>query len=218
MDIDWFPLWASLRVGAAATAISLLVGTAIGWALSRGRIPGAAAIEAVVLLPLVLPPTVLGFFLLSAIGARSAFGRAWETLTGAPLVFTLKAAVLAACVSAVPLVARIVRSALDREDPEIEEAARIDGAGRWAIAFHIVLPRLRSTLLAAAGLAFAKSVGDFGATLMVAGNIPGRTQTASIAIYDLANAGREADALAYAAVLCAAALLVLAGLGGRRVA
>jgi molybdate transport system permease protein len=218
MEIDWFPLWASLRVGAAATAISLLAGTPIGWALSRGRIPGTVAIEAVVLLPLVLPPTVLGLFLLTVIGTRSAFGRAWEAVTGGPLVFTLNAAVLAACVSAVPLVARIVRSALDREDPEIEEAARIDGAGRWAIAFHIVLPRLRGTLLAAAGLAFAKSVGDFGATLMVAGSIPGRTQTASMAIYDLANAGREGEALAYAAVLCAAALVVLVVLGGRRVA
>lgn len=216
MGDPWFPVWASLRVATAATALSLLFGGLLGWALWRYRFRGRSAAEALLLLPLFLPPTVLGYYLLLLIGARSPFGRAWEAVFGTPLVFTLKAAVLAACVSTVPLVARVVRGALAQTDREIEEAARLDGAGGWALLRHIVLPQLRAPLLAAGALSFARSVGDFGATLMVAGNIPGRTQTASIAIYDLLNAGKDSDALLLVVLVSLLCLVVLLLTGGKR--
>ena len=206
---DFAPIFLTLRVALLATAVALVVGTALGFVLQWSRLPLRRFFLAATMLPLVLPPTVLGFYLLALLGRRSFIGRAWEGLTGEPLVFTVSAAVIAASVSAIPIVARQIASAVTTIDPDSVEAAQLDGAGRWRIFTSIYLPLLRPSLLAAGSIAFARSVGDFGATLMVAGNIPGRTQTASIAIYDLVNAGREQDALVLVVLISVMTLAVL---------
>lgn len=193
--MDWHPLLLSAKVASAATLVSLTTGTLAGYLLARSRWRGYRIIDSLILIPLVLPPTVLGYYLLVLIGRKGIIGGFWESLTGAPLAFTAKAAVLAACVSTFPLVARISKAAFASLRREPAEAARMDGAGFWTIFWGIELPQVAPSIYAAAALAFARAVGDFGTTLMVAGNIPGETRTASIAIYDLMNAGRETDAL-----------------------
>ncbi len=217
-DMDWRPVLLSLEVGAWTTAISIVVGGLLGWILSHGRVPGRRAVESMVLLPLVLPPTVLGYFLLVVIGRRSPFGQAWEAVLGEPLVFTKTAAILAACASAVPIVARQLSAAFSLTPPDVIEAARLDGATGISLLVRVILPQVREPLMAAAAIAFSRAVGDFGATLMVAGSIPGETQTAAIAIYDLVNAGREGEALAMVAIvsLIALVVLVVTGSGGKR--
>lgn len=185
----WSPVILTLRVSAAATVLSLFAGGFAGYFLAIARFPGRAFLLSATLLPLFLPPTVLGYFLLVAVGSQSTLGRAWEAVTGAPLAFTEGAAVMAACVSAAPIVARQLVYAFASLEGDVLEAARIDGANWRRILLEIRLPLAQPALLSAAAIAFARSSGDFGATLMVAGNMPGRTQTASIAIYDAIAAG-----------------------------
>lgn len=208
-ELDWRPVWVSLQVGTAATLLALVLGTLIGYALARARFPGARLVEALVLLPLVLPPTVLGYYLLVLIGQQSPIGAAWRALTGGPLVFTINAAIIAATVATVPIVARQMSAAFAAIDPEIIEAARLDGASSWRILLHIQVPLLEGPLAAGAAIAFARAIGDFGTTLMVAGSLPGRTQTASIAIYDLINAGRDSHALLLAILVSIVSLAVI---------
>ncbi|MEQ8818794.1 MAG: molybdate ABC transporter permease subunit [Sumerlaeia bacterium] len=210
--MDWRPLFVSLQVGLVSTAIALLLGAALGaWLAHRStRWTGA-----LVLLPLVLPPTVLGYYLLVLIGRRGPVGQLYEALTGQPLVFTLKAAVIAACAATIPIVARQLAAAFAEIPHEVKEAARIDGAGGLSMFLWIQLPLIRGPIAAAAAIAFARAVGDFGTTLMVAGNIPGRTQTASIAIYDLINAGKDDQAVVLVVAISVVALAVLALAGGR---
>ncbi len=208
-EIDWGPVWISLRVGFSATAISLVVGTIAGWLMASREFPGRRWAMALVMLPLVLPPTVLGYYLLVLIGSDGVLGEIWQAVFGAPLVFTIKAAILAACVSTIPIVARQLAAAFAETDQEVTEAALIDGAGTPALFLHIHLPQIRQPLIAAGTIAFARAIGDFGATLMVAGNIPGRTQTASIAIWDLMNSGNETQALILVILISLVSLLVL---------
>lgn len=215
-EIDWQPVWLSLRIGGAATLIALGAGAPLGWWLTHTRVVGRRFLNAVVLLPLVLPPTVLGYYLLVLIGQRGPVGAVWQAVFGAPLVFTAKAAVLAACVSTIPIVTRQLAAAFTAIDPDVTEAARLDGATGLSLFIHVHLPQIREPLLAAAAIAFARAVGDFGATLMVAGNIPGRTQTASIAIYDMMNAGRDTEALVLVVIVSLVALAVLALTSGRQ--
>jgi molybdate transport system permease protein len=203
------PIFLTLRVALSATGISLVVGTLLGFVLQWHRLPARRFIMAATMLPLVLPPTVLGFYLLVLLGRRSFIGQAWEAVTGGPLVFTLTAAVIAATVSTTPIVARQVAAAIAGIDRDTVEAAQIDGAGRLRVLTDIYLPLLRPALLAAGSISFARAVGDFGATLMVAGNIPGKTQTASIAIYELMNAGRDGEALVLVVIVSFVSLAVL---------
>lgn len=207
--IDWRPVWVSLQVGGAATLLAVVVGTLVGYGLARARFPGARFVEALVLLPLVLPPTVLGYYLLVVIGQQGPIGRAWMAATGGPLVFTINAAIIAATVATVPIVARTMTAAFAAIDHEVIDAARLDGASAWRILLHIQVPLLEGPLAAAAAVAFARAIGDFGTTLMVAGSLPGRTQTASIAIYDLINAGRDHDALLLAILISVVSLVVI---------
>lgn len=209
MGLDWRPLWISLKVAGAATAISLTAGTLLGAWLAHGNFPGRRWLSAFVLLPLALPPTVLGWYLLVLLGRRSPVGRFYEWLFEEPIVFTLKAAVVAACASTVPIVARQLAAAFALADRDLLEAARLDGASGVRLLWRVQLPLIRPALMAAAAIAFARAMGDFGATLMVAGNIPGRTQTAAIAIYDLVNSGRETEAAVLVVFLSAVALGVL---------
>lgn len=214
--IDWQPVWLSLQVGGAATLIAVAAGAPLGWWLTHTRVIGRRFLNAFVLLPLVLPPTVLGYYLLVLIGQRGPIGVVWQAVFGAPLVFTSKAAVLAACASTIPIVTRQLAAAFTAIDPDVTEAARLDGATGLSLFFQVHLPQIREPLIAAATIAFARAVGDFGATLMVAGNIPGRTQTASIAIYDLMNAGRDAQALVLVVIVSLVSLIVLVLTSGRQ--
>ncbi|HYO91592.1 MAG TPA: molybdate ABC transporter permease subunit, partial [Pyrinomonadaceae bacterium] len=190
-NIDWFPLMLSLRVALMATALALITGVCLGWLLARRRFPGREALDALVTLPLVLPPTVLGYYLLVLLGANSPVGQAIKAVTGSQLVFTWRGAVVAAMLGALPLVVKTSRAAISTVSEQLEDAARTFGKSEWQIFWRVTLPLSSRGIIAAAMLAFARSLGDFGATLMVAGNIPGRTQTAAIAIYDATQAGRD---------------------------
>ena len=189
MPIDWFPLWLSLRVAALATAFSLAAGLWLAYVLANRRFRGRELVDALATLPLVLPPTVLGYYLLVALGRQSPVGRAYEALVGQPLVFTWQAAVVASTIHALPLLVKTARAALESVDRSYEKAARNLGASEWRVFWRVTLPLARRPVFAASVLAFARSLGDFGATLMVAGNIPGRTQTAAVAIYDAVESG-----------------------------
>jgi len=207
--IDLSPLWLSLRVATLSTLCVVLAGVALGWLLARRRFFGREALDAAVTLPLVLPPTVLGYYLLVLLGRGGPVGRAYEALTGSQLVFTWRGAVIAAAAGALPLMVKTARAAVAGVDTQYEDAARTLGKSEWQVFKRVTLPLASRGLLAGAMLAFARALGDFGATLMVAGNIPGRTQTAAIAIYDATQAGRDSDAVALVLVLSAAAFALL---------
>ena len=212
------PLALSFVVATLAMLLSLLGGVCAAslnfylghFGQRRGlRTRLAELADALLSLPLVLPPTVLGYYLLTLLGRHSPLGRAFERLTGQPLTFTPTAAVLAAMVSALPAIARSTRAALREVDPLYFRAAASLGATPWRAVLTVGLPLSRRQIAAAAMLAFARALGDFGVTLMVAGNIPGYTQTAALAVYDAVQAGREADALSLIVPLSGIALVVL---------
>src|SRR5712692_636353 len=209
MQIDWFPLWLSLRVAFLSTAAAVAGGLWIAYILANREFRGKEILNAAVALPLVLPPTVLGYYLLVVIGRASPIGKAWEKVFGSPLVFTWKAAVVAALLHALPLLVKSTRAALESVDRNYERAARNLGASEWKLFWRVTLPLARRSILAATALAFARSLGDFGVTLMVAGNIPGRTQTVAVAIYDAVESGNGAVARVLVLVISAVALLIL---------
>jgi molybdate transport system permease protein len=209
MPIDWFPLWLSLRVAFVSTAIAFAAGLWIAYLLANREFRGKEALDAAVTLPLVLPPTVLGYYLLVVVGRASPLGKLWETAFGSPLVFTWKAAVVAALLHSLPLLVKSARAALESVDRSYERAARNLGASEWRLFWRVTLPLARRSISAAVALAFARSLGDFGVTLMVAGNIPGRTQTVAVAIYDAVESGNGAVARTLVLVVSAVALLIL---------
>jgi molybdate transport system permease protein len=207
--VDWFPLLLSLRVAALATLITTVVGVAGGYALARTSFPGHDLLEAVASLPIVLPPTVLGYYLLVSVGRNSPIGRAYESVFDRPLVFTWQAAVLAAAIASLPYCLRTATAAIAAIDPGYEEAARVAGIHGTRLAFTVILPLARRGILAGISIAFARALGDFGTTVMIAGNIPGRTQTMPIAVYDRVQAFDYATAGVLAGVLAAVAVAVL---------
>jgi molybdate transport system permease protein len=209
MTIDWFPLWLSLRVATVATALAITVGVSIAYILANREFRLKDALDAAVTLPLVLPPTVLGYYLLVLIGRESPIGQLWEKMFGSPLVFTWKAAVAAAFLHSFPLLVKSSRAALENVDLSYERAARTLGASEWRLFWRVTLPLARRPIYAASALAFAQALGDFGATLMVAGNIPGRTQTMSLAIYDAVEAGNGSLARTLVLVISVIALMIL---------
>jgi len=209
MQIDWFPLWLSLRVAALSTLISLLLGLWVAWVLTNRRFRGQEVLDASITLPLVLPPTVLGYYLLVLLGRQSPLGQVYEWAFGQPLVFTWQAAVVAAIFHSAPLLVLSTRAAFEGVDLRYEQAARTLGASEWRVFFRITLPLARRGILAAAALAFARSLGDFGVTIMIAGNIPGRTQTVAVAIYDAVEGGNGVLARTLVLVISAVALVIL---------
>lgn len=206
---DWFPLWLSLRVASLATLIAATAGIGLAYLLAKGRFRGRGLLEAFVTIPIVLPPTVLGYYLLTTLGVNSPIGQAWEGIFGQPLVFTPTAAVIAASISALPFVVRAGRAAIEEVDPRLEAAVRVAGHREWRVATLVTLPTARRGLLAGVALGFARALGDFGATLMIAGNIPGRTQTLPIAVYDAVQAGNDTTARNGALLLAGIAVVVL---------
>lgn len=209
MDIDWFPLWLSLRVAAVSTLLAFAGGMAIAYLLANYAFRGRDILDAVVTLPLVLPPTVLGYYLLVLLGREAWIGRLYEGITGSSLVFTWHGAVVAALIHSAPLLVKTARAALESVDHTYERAARSLGASEWRLFWRITLPLAWRSILAGAALCFARSLGDFGATLMVAGNIPGRTQTVAIAIYDAVESGNGHVARVLVLVVSVLALTVL---------
>jgi len=209
MQIDWFPLWLSLRVAFLATAIAVAAGVWLAYILANREFRGKEILDAAISLPLVLPPTVLGAYLLVVIGRASPFGRIWEDVFGEPLVFTWKAAVVAALLHSLPLLVKSSRAAFESVDRSYERAARTLGASEWRLFWRVTLPLAQRSILAATALAFARALGDFGVTLMVAGNIPGQTQTVALAIYDAVEGGNTAVARVLVLVVSAVALLIL---------
>src|SRR5271167_1979357 len=209
MPVDWFPLWLSLRVASISTAIALVAGLWLAWILANRTFRGKEVLDAAVTLPLVLPPTVLGYYLLVLVGRASPVGHVYEWLFGGPLVFTWQAAVLASLIHSTPLLVKSARAAFESVDRSYERAARTLGATELRLFWRVTLPLARRSILAAAALAFARSLGDFGVTLMIAGNIPGRTQTAAVAIYDAYESGNNALALTLVLIISAVALGIL---------
>ena len=207
--IDWFPFWLSLRVAIIATAISLVVGLALAYLLAQYRFRGREALDSIITLPIVLPPTVLGYYLLVLLGRNSALGRGFEAVFGFPLVFTWQAAVVAAAFHSVPLLVKSARAALESVDRNLQNAARTLGASEIRIFFEVTLPLARRSILAATVFAFARALGDFGVTIMIAGNIPGKTQTMAVAIYDAVQAGNTLPANIMVLIISATAIVIL---------
>jgi molybdate transport system permease protein len=215
---EWFPLALSLRVSAIATLFVIVVGLPLAGLLGRGRFPGRDLLSVLVLLPMVLPPSVLGYYLLLVLGRAGPVGRASEAIGIGRIVFTPTAAVIAAFVAALPFLVRTAQAGIEQVDPVFEEAARTLGRREPSIFLSVTLPLAWRPIVAGIALAFARAMGEFGATLMVAGNIPGVTQTASIAIYDSVQAGRMQDANLLAFLLSAltgGVLLLLTRMGRR---
>jgi molybdate transport system permease protein len=209
MDIDWFPLWLSLRIATVSTLLAFAGGVALAYVLANKTFRGRDVLDALVTLPLVLPPTVLGYYLLVLLGREAWLGKVYEHLTGSPLVFTWQGAVVAALLHSAPLLIKTSRAALESIDHSYERAARVLGASEWRLFWRVTLPLAWRSILAGGALCFARSLGDFGATLMVAGNIPGRTQTVAVAIYDAVEAGNGHVARVLVLVVSAIALIVL---------
>lgn len=210
--MDWFPLRLSLGVAVTATALTVIVGIPLARWLAGARSLGRQTVGALVMAPLVLPPTVLGYYLLLLISRHGPVGRVAESM-GLELAFTWRAAVLAAALGSFPLLVRAAQAGFESVDRQLEDAARTLGRYEWSVFWSISLPLAWRSAAAGVALAFCRAFGDFGITLMVAGNIPGQTQTLPLAIYDhvQANAMREANTLALIAV--GAVLVLLLGLG-----
>jgi len=211
--VDWNPLILSFEAGAIATVVAGVIGIAIAALLANGRFPGRDLLDALFTAPLVLPPTVLGYYVLVVLGRSSALGMAYERVTGSSIVFTKVGVVVAAVIGALPLVVKNGRASLEDVDRTLVLAARTLGAPPLRAFLTVQLPLASRGIVAAMMLAFARSLGDFGVTLMLAGNMPGETQTASLAIYDAMNANRPHDAVAMVLVLTAVALGLLYAVG-----
>ena len=215
--MDLSPLWITLKISFTATVIVFFTGLLLAWAVTLSK-RGKALADAVLSLPLVLPPTVVGFILLILLGANSPVGRLLDKF-GGRIVFTWQGAVAAAAVVSFPVMYRGIRGALEQVDPSVIQAARTLGLSEFTILRRIMVPAAFPGITAAAVLSFARSLGEFGATLMVAGNIPGQTRTMSVAVYTaMQSSNRE---LAYIWVLIIVVyslviLVVLNSIAGRR--
>ena len=213
MEPAWIALGLSLKVALWATAIDLVLGVAAGFALARCRFPGRELVDSILLLPMVLPPTVLGYYLLVVIGRCGWLGAWLEHSFGVHLIFTWQGAVIAAAIVAFPFVCKSARAAFESVDAQFEQAAQVLGLGPVSIFCRVTLPLAWRGILAGTLLAFARALGEFGATLMVAGSIPGKTQTLSIAVYEAVQAGQDdlANGLVLLTSVTCIAVLLLAG-------
>jgi len=212
MPFDFSPLWISLETALTATALTVVLGlAAAGWRAGR-RSRLWEVFDGVLLLPLVLPPTVVGFFLLVLFGRTGPLGRLlWRA--GITLVFSWPATVIAATVVAFPLMYLTARGSFELIDPSMLEAARTLGSSEWEVFMYVTLPLAWPGILAGAVLSFARALGEFGATLMLAGNIPGRTETIPVAIFFAIEAGDTRQALGWAGVVLLISIGVLLALG-----
>jgi molybdate transport system permease protein len=210
--MDWFPVWLSVRVALLATLLTVGAGVPIAWLMARRKFPGRDVVSIALLTPLVLPPTVLGYYLLMVIGGRGPIGRLlsrWNI----ELAFTWRAAVLAAAVGSFALLVKTAQSGFESIDRRLEQAAQTLGHSDWSIFWTVSVPLAWRSIVAGAVLAFCKALGDFGITLMVAGDIPGRTQTLPLAIYDHVQANQldQANVLSLMSVAIVVLLMLAFG-------
>ena len=213
MDVASAPILLTLKVGSLATVAAALVGIPLAWWVARTRFVLREGVDATLMLPMVLPPTVLGYYLIVLVGRNGPLGRWFDETFGMTLMFTWQGAVIAAALVSVPLVYKAARAAFEEVEPAYENAARLLGSGELEVFVRVTLPVASRGIVAGLMLTFARAVGEFGATLMIAGNLPGRTQTLSIAIYDAVQAGQERQALLLVAVITLLCVVVLVGSG-----
>ena len=178
------PIWLTLQLASVTVVVLLVISTPVAWWLSRTRSKLKVPVEAITALPLVLPPTVLGFYLLVLMGGNGPLGQWWIELTGHPLSFSFTGLVVASCIYSLPFVVQPLQAAFESLDRLAIEAAWTLGASRMKTFFTVIVPQARRGLLTAIVLGFAHTMGEFGVVLMVGGNIPGQTQVVSIAIYE----------------------------------
>jgi len=206
--VSWQPLLLTLQVTALASLFIVVIGLACAWLLARCQFTGKPLLEILVLIPLVIPPSVLGYYLLQLFGREGLFATTFHI----DVLFTWQAAVIASVVVGLPLMIQPARAGLEDVDRKLEEAAKVDGAGSLQVMRFITLPLARRSILAGVVLASARAMGEFGVTLMIAGNIPGRTQTLSLAIYDAVQTRQYDEANIMVFVLTALALMYIWGL------
>lgn len=220
LQIDWAQLWTpirlSLQVALIASIFSTILGVALAWRMSRSKVKGKILLETAFLLPLVLPPTVVGFLLLILLGRRSWIGQFAEWLFSAPIIFSWGAAVIASVVVSFPLVYQTMKTGFRTIDHQLTDAARSIGANEWQVFRYITLPLAFPSVITAYILSFARSLGEFGATLMIAGNIPGKTQTVPTAIFVAVDSGNMTMAWLWtiSMVIISFLLLLLTGRQG----
>ena len=203
------PLWLTLKVAILATMLAGATGIGLGWWMARRRFAGHALVDAFLMMPLVLPPTVLGYYLIVLIGRNGILGRYLDQWFGINLMFTWQGAVLAAALVSLPLIYQAARAAFEDADKRMADAARTLGAGEWEVFLRITLPLATRGVVAGLMLTFARAMGEFGATLMIAGNLPGKTQTLSIAVYDAVQAGNDAQALWLTLLISVVCMVIL---------
>jgi molybdate transport system permease protein len=203
--MNWPAFWLSLRVAGTALVGIVIFGLALALLLVRGSFRGKLLLETLISLPLVLPPTVVGYYLLIVLGQ----GNPLVSWLGGDLLFTWQAAALASMVVGLPLMVLAARAAFEGVNPEVEEAARVDGAAWWGVWWHVTLPLAQKGILAGLILGGMRALGEFGATLMIAGNIPGRTQTLPLAIYDAVQNRQYMEANLMALVMTGLAFICL---------
>ena len=211
--VNLSPLWLTLKVAALATLAAVLAGVALAFLMARRRFWGREWLDAVCTLPLVLPPTVLGYYLIVVWGRNGWLGHWLQETWGISLMFTWQGAVLASTLVSFPLVFKSARAAFEEVDRSLEDVARTLGLSEGAVFRRVSLPLALRGILAGTMLAFARAMGEFGATLMVAGNLPGKTQTLSLAIYSAVQAGNDALALTLVLLTSGACILILAASG-----
>lgn len=190
MSVDfWDPILLSIKIAIISSLIVMIIGTFIGRFMANSKLRGKMLIETFLILPLVLPPSVVGFFLIVLFGMNSYIGRGIQFIFDAPIIFTWWAGVIASVVVAFPLMYQVTKAGFEHVDSEIEDAARVDGANETAVFYYIALPLTVKYIFTGIILSFTRALGEFGATLMFAGNIPGKTQTVSTAIYVAIDSG-----------------------------
>ena len=206
-------LWLSLKVAGLATLLNIVLGTAAGFVLARWRFAGRDVLDTVLTLPMVMPPTVLGYYLFVLLGRNGPIGGWLQNTFGINLIFTWQGAVIAAMVVTFPLVFKPARAAFEGVNPQLEQAARVLGLCERSVFFRVSLPLAWRGILAGVLLAFARALGEFGATLMVAGSLPGKTQTLSIAVYEAVQAGEDALANQLVLLISMVCILILLAVG-----
>jgi molybdate transport system permease protein len=205
----WAAFKLSLLVVSVATVVIAVAGTALGFLLAKRDFHGKELLDSLLTLPMVLPPTVTGYYLILLLGRRGLLGRYLYALTGWTMTFTWEGAALAASVVAMPLMVKSARAAIESVDARYEMVSRIFGKGEWETFSRVTLPLASRGILAGVVLSFARALGEFGATLMVAGNIPGRTQTMPLAIYQAVISGTDRQAIFLALILTATSVGVI---------
>jgi len=185
------PLLLTLKVACWATLFATAFGVFVAYAIARVRFPGRDLLDAAMMLPMVMPPTVLGYYILVLVGRRGPIGAWLDSTFGITLIFTWQGAVIASTLVAFPLVYKAAATAFEGVDRQYEQAARVLGKSEWAVFLRVTLPLAWRGILGGSMLGFARALGEFGATLMVAGSIPGKTQTLSIAVYEAVQAGKD---------------------------